>query len=279
MMIFTLACWLFMRSGYGLVLSKLADAHAVSGPGWGKWEIPTTGPISRAKARLGAEPLKLLFHKVSGPAGTPDTPGVFYRDLRVLSVDGFTLDLADTAENEEFFGRGTNGSDTPNPYPQLRALALAESGTRSLLGAAYGPYRTGEQTLMDDLLPALGPGMVLLADRNFASYALWRKVTATGVALCWRTSRTSTTTAGRPRPGSVTSRLPNAAAPRWSCVPRPPPWSPRSSGPWSASTDLIGHAATPGLDPSRISFKRAIEAARDSATRAALSPRANSTAR
>ena len=33
MMVFTLACWLFMRCGYGLVLSKLADAHAVQGPG------------------------------------------------------------------------------------------------------------------------------------------------------------------------------------------------------------------------------------------------------
>jgi hypothetical protein len=52
----------------------------------------------------------------------------------VLSVDGFTLDVPDTVDNEEFFGRGTNGSATPNPYPQLRALVLAESGTRSLLG-------------------------------------------------------------------------------------------------------------------------------------------------
>ncbi len=160
----------------------------MSGLGWGNWEVPTTGPISRAKARLGVEPLKLLFDRVSGPSGTPATPGVFYRDLRVVSVDGFTLDLPDTPENEEFFGRGTNGSATPNPYSQLRALALAESGTRSLLGADYGPYGTGEQTLMGDLLVALGPDMLVLADRNFASWQLWRQVTATGAALCWRMS-------------------------------------------------------------------------------------------
>jgi hypothetical protein len=48
---------------------------------------------------------------------------------------------------------------------------------------------------------------------------------------------------------------------------------------YQAVRDLVGHAATPGLDPSQISFKRAIEAARDSTTRAALSPHGNSPAR
>jgi hypothetical protein len=47
---------------------------------------------------------------------------------------------------------------------------------------------------------------------------------------------------------------------------------------YQAIRDLIDHAATPGLDPSRISFKRTLEAARDSATRAVLSPRPTSPA-
>lgn len=42
---------------------------------------------------------------------------------------------------------------------------------------------------------------------------------------------------------------------------------------YQAVRHLIGRAAPPGLDPSRISFTRTIDAARDSATRAALSPR------
>ena len=33
MVLFTLACWLFSRSGYALVTSRLADAHALSEPG------------------------------------------------------------------------------------------------------------------------------------------------------------------------------------------------------------------------------------------------------
>ncbi|MGH3568557.1 MAG: IS4 family transposase, partial [Pseudonocardia sp.] len=192
MMLFTLACWLFMRSGYGLVLSKLTDAHAVTGKGWGSWRAPSTGSITKAKARLGAAPLRLLFDRVAGPVGTADTPGVFYAGLRVVTVDGFTLDVPDTTANATFFGRGTNGSTSPNPYPQLRALALAEAGTRALLGAVHGPYGAGEQTLALELLGALGPGMVVLADRNFASHKLWAAAAATGAQLCWRMSASFT---------------------------------------------------------------------------------------
>ena len=192
MMVFTLACWLFMRSGYGLVLAKLTDAHALDEQGWGDWQAPRTGSITKAKAKLGAEPFKLLFARSAGPVGVPATPGAFFAGLRVATVDGFTLDVPDTTENAEFFGRGGNGSDTPNPFPQLRALVLAECGTRVLLGAAYGTSSTGEQTLAEDLLPAMGPGMLVLADRNFASWRLWRAAVATGAQLCWRMSASFT---------------------------------------------------------------------------------------
>lgn len=103
-------------------------------------------------------------------------------------MDGFTLDLRDTPENAEHFGRGGNGSVSANPYPQLRALVLAECGTRSLLAGTYGSCTTGEQTLARDLLPALGPGMLLLGDRNFLSWNLWAQLAATGADLCIRAS-------------------------------------------------------------------------------------------
>lgn len=51
---------------------------------------------------------------------------MFYRDLRVVTVDGFTLDVTDTPANAESFARGANGPASANPYPQLRALPLAE---------------------------------------------------------------------------------------------------------------------------------------------------------
>jgi Insertion element 4 transposase N-terminal/Transposase DDE domain len=346
MMVFTLACWLFMRCGYGLVLAKLTDAHALDEGGWGRWRAPSTGSITKAKARLGVAPFELLFSRVAGPCGNADTAGVFWRGLRVCAVDGFTLDVPDTPANAEHFGRGGNGSSSKNPYPQLRALALAECGTRSLLAAAHGPATTGEKTLAAKLLGALAPNMLLLADRNFASYALWKQVAATGAQLCWRMSASfklpvlkvlpdgtylSQLTPPRKRDGDpitvrvieysivtttidgeqtselfalATTLLDHDACPaielaglyheRWQAetgigdlkttVRGGPEVVLRSKTPtmiaqefwallcvYQAVRDFIGHAAPTGLDPSRISFKHAVEAARDSTTWA-LSP-------
>lgn len=194
MVIFVLVSWLYMRSGYGLVMSKLADGLAVQGRGWGDWEAPGTGSIAKARVRLSAAPLRLLFARVAGPTGTAATPGVFYAGRRVLCLDGFTLDLPDTPENDEQFGRGSTAGGVPGPYPQLRAVAVAEAGTRSLVAAAYGGYHDGEQTLAanSDVLGALGPGMLVLADRNFPSFKLCGAVAATGADWLWRMSASFT---------------------------------------------------------------------------------------
>jgi Insertion element 4 transposase N-terminal len=115
MVFFVLASWLYMRSGYGLVMSKLTDALAVQGRGWGDWESPGTGSIAKARVRLGAAVLRLLFARVAGPAGRAATPGVFYAGRRVLCMDGFTLDLPDTPENDERFGRGSTAGGGAGP--------------------------------------------------------------------------------------------------------------------------------------------------------------------
>ena len=354
--LFTLACWLFTRSGYEAVMAKLAGAHVIADAERSGWRVPTTVAITRARVRLGAEPLRLLFARVAGPCGTKDTPGVFYAGLRVVTVDGFTLDLKDTPQNTEHFGRGGNGSGSKNPYPQLRALVLAESGTRSLLAAAHGPCGVGEKTLALDLLPDLGAGMLVLADRNFISWSLWTKAAATGADLCWRVPASFTLTptkvlpdgtyltelaAPRKKDGApVTVRIVEysvtttgnsgsgrtddggkgelsevfalattltdpAQAPaedlaqvyhlRWQAETGiadlktaqrgGPEQVLRSKKPatveqelyamlclYQAVRDLIGYAAPAGLDPGRVSFTKAIDAARDTVTRAALSP-------
>lgn len=37
-----------------------------------------------------------------------------------------------------------------------------------------------------ELLPLLGKGMLVLADRNFPGYDLWSQAAATGADLLWR---------------------------------------------------------------------------------------------
>ncbi len=129
----------------------------------------------------------MLFEHVAGPAGADGAAGVFCCGLRVISVDGSVTDLPDTPENAAFFGRPSNAV-RDGTFPQVRWVAAAESGTGALTGAAFGPYTTGEQSLALDLLPSFGPGMLVMADRNFLSHALARDVLAAGAHILWRAS-------------------------------------------------------------------------------------------
>ncbi len=45
-------------------------------------------------------------------------------------------------------------------------LGLAECGSHTIIDAAIGAYRQGEQTLAEQVLRSLRPGMLLLADRG-----------------------------------------------------------------------------------------------------------------
>ena len=182
-MYFVLALWLFRgrNCGYGQVMSKLVESlyHRRQGeqllaglavePGGDvadgagrRWRLPNISNLARARAKLGADPVRMLFEEVAGPVAGPDTPGVWMLGLRVISMDGATVDVPDTPENRaSFSGPGNDKRD--GAFPQVRMVVAAESGTGALTGAAFGPYTTGEQTLALDLLSGFGPDMVVLA--------------------------------------------------------------------------------------------------------------------
>ena len=61
--------------------------------------------ICKSRVRLGAEPLRALFRSGVQPLGRPEGRGVWYRTWRVMSINGTTLDIADTPENEQFLRR------------------------------------------------------------------------------------------------------------------------------------------------------------------------------
>jgi hypothetical protein len=120
------------------------------------------------------------------PLATPATQGAWYRGWRLLSLDGTTLDVADTPGNAAVFGRPA-ASRGGSAFPQVRVLGLAECGTHAIIDATLGPYATGELSLAPTLTRWLGPGMLLLADRGLVSFDLWRTMTQTGADLLWRT--------------------------------------------------------------------------------------------
>src|SRR3982751_6087718 len=157
---------------------------------WGAEAVRVAGKsgISQARTRLGAEPLRRLYDRLVRPVATPATKGAWYREWRLVSLDGSCLDVADTAENEAAFGR-PGGGRGESAFPQLRFVALVENGTHVLFGARLGSFADGETTLARDALTALQAGMLCLADRQFFGHALWQGAAATGADLLWRVKR------------------------------------------------------------------------------------------
>src|SRR4051794_6945456 len=157
---------------------------------WGAEAVRVAGKsgISQARTRLGAEPLRRLYERVVRPVATPATRGAWHREWRLVSLDGSCLDVADTAENDDAFGR-PEASRGESAFPQVRFVALVENGTHVLFGARLGGFADGETTLARDALTALRAGMLCLADRQFFGHALWREAAATGADLLWRVKR------------------------------------------------------------------------------------------
>jgi hypothetical protein len=128
---------------------------------------------------------------VAGPLAQPGTPGVRFGGLRTVAFDGCnSLKVPDTRRNRWWLGRiryrmGFAG------YPTLRLMALAETGTRGLLGAALGSAADrDEPTVARRLLSLLHPGMLVLLDRAFDGNAFLREVAATGALLVARAKST-----------------------------------------------------------------------------------------
>lgn len=148
----------------------------------------TKGAISQARAQVGAAPLRQLYREQVKPHGPPGMAGVWYGSLRVMAMDGSTLDMPDEAANAKAFGY-PGASRGSSAFPQLRFVALVECGTHTLCHANAGPYATGELVLAGPVIDAADATMLVTADRNFFSPVCWRRACATGAKLLWRVKR------------------------------------------------------------------------------------------
>lgn len=144
--------------------------------------------ISQARTRLGWEPLRQLHDELVRPVATPDTRGAWYRQWRLVSLDGSTLEVPDTQANAVAFGRPHNHKGKGG-FPQIRFVSLAENGTHVLYGSRMGACRISEFALAEEVLPALGEGVLCMADRLFLCHRLWTKARANGADLLWRASK------------------------------------------------------------------------------------------
>jgi hypothetical protein len=183
---FVLALGMFPGLGYARVWGKL-----MAGLAGMDLPVPSEKALRELRRRLGPAPLKALFEVVAGPLAQPHTPGVRFAGLRTVAFDGLnSLKVPDTDRNRGWLGKIRHRLGLAG-YPALRVMALAETGTRGLLGATVGSAsERDEARLARRLLPLLGPGMLVLLDRAFDAAAFFAEITATGAVLLARAKST-----------------------------------------------------------------------------------------
>jgi len=185
---YVIALALYMSSSYREVLRCLLEGIQWLRDPSANLKVAGKSGISQARTRLSWEPLQQLHDQLIQPLAVRSTKGAWYRQWRLVSLDGSTLDVADEQANEEAFGR-PGASRGSSAYPQIRFVSLVENGTHVLFGSQMGACAAGEITLAKAVLPRLRKNMLCLADRNFFGFALWKQAQATGAELLWRVKK------------------------------------------------------------------------------------------
>jgi Insertion element 4 transposase N-terminal/Transposase DDE domain len=183
---FAIGMALHSEGSYEDIIGLLTDGLAWSSPAEALVKLPSKSAIFQARERLGFEPVEALFRRVARPLATVATPGSWLGGRRVVAIDGTCLDVADTVDNDEFFGRPGVAKGEQAAFPQARLVALIECGTHAIFDVETGPCTTGEVSMSRALVGRLGPGMLCLADRGFYGFKLWEQAANTGADLLWR---------------------------------------------------------------------------------------------
>jgi hypothetical protein len=176
-----LAACLFADHGYLQVWHRLTAGLGTLG-----LTTPSASALRQARQRLGVAPLRALFDLLRGPPATTATStAMTWRGMLVCAIDGTMISVADSPANltgltKQRCNHGTGG------YPTIRLLALITCGSRHIIDAVFGPAGTGETGYAPELTRSLRPGMLLLADRNFAAAAVLHGFAAAGADLLVR---------------------------------------------------------------------------------------------
>ena len=135
-------------------------------------KCPARSSLCIARQRLGLEPVKALHAAVVRPLATPETPGTFDRQWRLIGCDSTVMDVPDSEANASF-GRASGGRGA-GTFPQVRKASLVELGTHVEIGLAIGGWHDDERTLARTLWDQLPDDALLLEDRGFFSYGDWK---------------------------------------------------------------------------------------------------------
>jgi len=142
-----------------------------------------TGAYCKARARLPLSMISTLARECGGVL-TEQTPNWWqWRGRRVLLVDGTTISLADTVENQARYPQSSS-QKAGLGFPVARAVAPMCLGSGALADASVGPCEgkgSDEQSLLREILDSVQSDDVLVGDALVATYFLLADLIAGGV--------------------------------------------------------------------------------------------------
>jgi Insertion element 4 transposase N-terminal/Transposase DDE domain len=183
---YVIALALFFGEAYEEVMRRMVGGLRFVSAWEHAWRVPTPSALCQARQRLGEAPLRRLFEQAAVPLATPATIGAWQGRWRLMAIDGVTLDVPDTPDNEAAFGRPSSRKPQGGAFPQVRVVGLGECGTHAVVAAELGPISTGERELAQAVLPDMDQTMLVTFDRGFYSYDFFTQAKATGAQLLFR---------------------------------------------------------------------------------------------
>ena len=178
---FEVTCWVVLAMGLFTevpIRQVFEAARRLIPSDW----IPNRSTLCKARRRLGVGPLRLLFERLARPLATPDTPGAFYKGLRMVAMDGSVYNVPDSEANAKAFGYPSGGRGA-GAFPQVLEVSLVEIGTHAELALVVKGIKekqSGEQSMAPGLFRHLQTNMLLMWDRGFYSYKLWQQLILCG---------------------------------------------------------------------------------------------------
>ena len=142
-----------------------------------------TGGYCKARARLPETMISTLARDAGLIVAKGAAPWWHWRGRQVRLVDGATMTLPDTEENQAEFPQPSS-QKAGLGFPICRLVALLCLGSGALLDAALGPCEgkgSDEQSLLREILDALQSEDILLGDAFYATYFLLCELVRGGV--------------------------------------------------------------------------------------------------
>ena len=131
-----------------------------------------TGAYCRARGKLSDKVLRQITITIAEGCEDQLDPQWLWHGLHVRLVDGTTVSMPDTPENQEAYPQNPQQKEGLG-FPIARVVVILSLATGMLTDMAMGPCagkETGETALLRSLLERFKPGDVLLADRFYCSY-------------------------------------------------------------------------------------------------------------